>query len=429
MSGGVQDGQPVSAGVTNPAFIIKNADDTTPSKLGLGSTASDQGPAITWTQQQLNSILSAIGYGRNLAYNALPTWAQNFVGAVNDTYAMRIAALVALFSGSTGHTHSGTDGQGPKIAATSLANLASGNVLGNISGSTAAPSAVPVAIGPSATTIAIRDANGNSRFNNIVETLVSIASAAGTTVLTAASVAYQQLTGTTTQTFQMPVGTTLPPDWSITLINRSTGNMTINNAGSTLLQTLKTGTSALLICTDNTSSNAVWDITVFGGGSGGGGGSSLRWVEDASAPSPIQEFDNLVYLFEIGGNQFLWALVKVPSTYTAGSPVKLLLPIYNPDSTGTMLIQSVAALIRSGVDPMNTTTNQHTSSNSAITLSSGTVNIDQVLSLDLTDSAGKINSVAVSPNDLIRVVIERSVSDTAADAHRALVYGSEVTFS
>ena len=121
---GVLDGQPVDAAVTNPAFINKNIDDTTPSRLGLGSTIPAQGPAITWTQQEFNSIDTFIGKIQNTAATAYPPWSTNIVGASTDSLLSRTEDITILFSGSSaiGHTHNGTDGQGPNLSADSIIN-------------------------------------------------------------------------------------------------------------------------------------------------------------------------------------------------------------------------------------------------------------------------------------------------------------------
>ncbi len=101
---------------------------------------------------------------------------------------------------------------------------------------------------------------------------------------------------------------------------------------------------------------------------------------------------------------------------------------YSPDSSGDVLLQSVATLIRVGTDLISSTTNQRTSTNAAVTLSGGTVSIPQALSLDLSDASGQINGVAVSPGDLIIVQFVRG-TDTATSDVNVPVYGTEVSFS
>ena len=63
-------------------------------------------------------------------------------------------------------------------------------------------------------------------------------------------------------------------------------------------------------------------------------------------------------------------------------------------------MQSLSTLVRSGVDAISTTTNQRTSTNAAV---ANIVDTPQIATLDITDSSGQINSVAVSANDLIKV--------------------------
>jgi hypothetical protein len=163
-------------------------------------------------------------------------------------------------------------------------------------------------------------------------------------------------------------------------------------------------------------------------GSGGGGGGSLRWVEDANAPIPEVENLQQVYMYSAGLGQSLYALIKVPQSYIAGFPIALKMSFYSPDSSGTALLQTVATLIKSGVDVISDTTNQRTSTNAAVTLSAGTVNIPQVVSFDLTSTTGQINSIAVAANDLIKVQLTRG-TDTATSDIRALTYGTEATFT
>jgi CHASE3 domain sensor protein len=167
-------------------------------------------------------------------------------------------------------------------------------------------------------------------------------------------------------------------------------------------------------------------------GSGGGGGGSLQWVEDDSSPEPAIDSHVRVYKFQSFATsavtQNLYAMVKVPASYTAGSQVTMKLTAYSPDSSGTMLMQSVSTLVRTGTDVISSTTNQRTSTNAAITLGAGTVSKPQALSLDLSSSTGQINGVSISAGDLILVALKRA-TDTATSDVNVPVYGAEVTFA
>jgi hypothetical protein len=91
-------------------------------------------------------------------------------------------------------------------------------------------------------------------------------------------------------------------------------------------------------------------------------------------------------------------------------------------------MQTVATLIRPGTDAITSTTNQRTSTNSALNLSGGTVNIPQLIAFDLSSSIGQINGVNISSGDLIIVKLTRSAVDTATGQAKALLFASETTF-
>lgn len=161
-------------------------------------------------------------------------------------------------------------------------------------------------------------------------------------------------------------------------------------------------------------------------GSGGGGG-SLSWVEDAASPLASVENNAQIYLFQSGLGQKLYALIRVPSGYVAGSQIKLKLTFYSGDSSGTALIQATSTLIRPGTTAMTSTANQYTSTNAAVSLSVGSVDVPQALDLDLSSTAGVIN-IAVAAGDLIKVELTRGTDTSALDL-KVPVYGAEVSFS
>lgn len=162
-------------------------------------------------------------------------------------------------------------------------------------------------------------------------------------------------------------------------------------------------------------------------GSAGGGG-SLQWVESDNAPSPtIDSMGNRTFSFEAGLAQTLYTAIKVPKSYTAGSPIKLLVPFYHPDASGTCLFQTVATLIRPGTSAYNSTTNQRTSTNSAVSLGAGTQNIPQMVEFDISSSSGQINGQAIAADDIIYIALSRG-TDTATSNAELLAYIAELTF-
>lgn len=355
---GVLDGQPVSQSITNPAFINKNVDDVMSNKLGFNRPFS--GPSIADIQQAINNIYTASGVSETstgTAYNTTPNTITN-----GDTYQLALSKLAKKFAGATGHTHDGTDGNGPLIASvTSFA--ASGDLVASTGG------------------ITIGAASG-AQFTNL----------GGGNFLISATGHVDSLAAS-------------------------------GNSGLHGNVVLATGSGIQM-----TQSGQVITIAASGALGGGGGGGSLIWIEGVNAPIPIQEYGNEVYDFDAGLTQQLSTCLKTPSSFLGGNQITLKSLFYSAAASGTLLMQTVSTLVRTGVDAISSTTNQRTSTNSALTLSAGTNNIPQAVSFDLTDSTGKINGVSVSAGDLILVTLKRG-TDTSTPTAKALVFASESKFS
>jgi hypothetical protein len=150
-----------------------------------------------------------------------------------------------------------------------MATLGANSVIGNATGSTATPSAVPMTSAPTASTLVFRDANGNYQVNNVTENAATTPTAGATTTLTIASAAIQQFTGSSTQTVVLPNATTLPVGWQTTITNRSSGAVTVNMNGGSLLQTMAASSYAIITCISNGTAAGTWD-TIYGAGGGSG---------------------------------------------------------------------------------------------------------------------------------------------------------------
>lgn len=110
------------------------------------------------------------------------------------------------------------------------------------------PTGTGVATAATASTLALRDADGNFAINNVLEGYTTTATAAGTTTLTVASTQGQFFTGTTTQTVRMPVTSTLSLGYDFYIVNNSTGLVTVQSSGANTIVILAAGTSALFTC-------------------------------------------------------------------------------------------------------------------------------------------------------------------------------------
>jgi hypothetical protein len=163
-------------------------------------------------------------------------------------------------------------------------------------------------------------------------------------------------------------------------------------------------------------------------GLGGGGGGALRIVEGANSPVKTFESEMEVYEFEPGQSQELFLAIRVPYSYTAGSPINLRILWTCASTSGNALINAVSTLIRSEIDAATILTNQRTTTNAAITMSSSNDLEPQKIVLDISSSIGEINAVAISAGDLIKIKIKES-SSTVADVIKLIPDACEVTFS
>jgi hypothetical protein len=144
---------------------------------------------------------------------------------------------------------------------TPLGTIASGTWQGTTVGVSYGGTGVTASSG--ANSVVLRDANQNTSLNNIFRNITSTVSAAGTTVLTAASSFTQVLTGTLAQTYQLPDATTLTNGASFQFNNNSTGALSIVNNGSGPVATVAAGGATQLFLTSTSTANGTWDTHGF----------------------------------------------------------------------------------------------------------------------------------------------------------------------
>lgn len=171
-----------------------------------------------------------------------------------------------------------------------------------------------------------------------------------------------------------------------------------------------------------------WVLISSSGSGGGAGGMRVKVNLDVDAPFQLFLNNTSKLRFTDALAQQCFFSFKVPAGYQLGSPIALKSLFDAAGSAGTVLFQTVATLIRAGIDSTSSTTNQRTSTNAAITQTVGTSGVEQPLSNDLTSSSGQINGVDVSPGDFILVKFSRG-TDTATFPADLLEESLEVTFS
>ena len=214
----------------------------------------------------------------NTTYYTLTDGAQWEVGIGTYSTSGPTLARTTVLSNSNGNTSpitlsGGTSQVFVTYTAEKSVNLdASDNVtpLGTIASGTWQGTTVGVSYGGTGVTassgansVVLRDANENTSLNNIFRNITSTVSAAGTTVLTAASSFTQVLTGSTTQTYQLPDATTLINGASFQFNNNSTGALSIVNNGSGAVATVAAGGATQLFLTSTSTANGTWDTHGF----------------------------------------------------------------------------------------------------------------------------------------------------------------------
>jgi hypothetical protein len=136
------------------------------------------------------------------------------------------------------------------------------------------------------------------QYGSIVQGTTSTATAAGTTTLVNTSSQIQNFTGTAIQTIVLPNATTMSNGQSFEIYNSSTGALTVNKNGGSLISNVASNIALVVKLTDNSSAAGIWVVqsSASTGGSAGvnyivdtDGSAIGAWVTyaDAAATSPV----------------------------------------------------------------------------------------------------------------------------------------------
>ena len=208
-------------------------------------TAALSGNATTATTLQNARTIAISG--------AVTGTATSFNGSANITVATTVSASAGgiIYGSST----------------TAYASTAAG-VAGQLltSGGAGAPTWTSTATAATASTVALRDANANLTADNFINVVETTATAAGITALTIASGGTQVFTGTTTQTVTLPT-TSVVPGQSWTIINQSSGAVTVYSSSGANVTTLATLTTGVFTSVANAPIGAAgWVAQILGAG-------------------------------------------------------------------------------------------------------------------------------------------------------------------
>ena len=245
--------------------------------LALNDRVQQQGTANTTVSFTLTTSVTGfqsfavIGNGNTTYYGATDASGNWEVGigtyATSGPTLTRTTILASSNSGSA-VTFSGTVNVFVTYPSEKSVNLdGSGNVsaLGTVASGIWQGTTIGVAYGGTgvtsssgASSVVIRDANSNIVTNNFLAGYTAVTAAGGTTVLTSASSYYQRLGGSTTQTFQLPVGTTMALGQAFVFDNDSSGTLTIVDNASATVDTIPSGGYGYIFCEDNSTSAGSW---------------------------------------------------------------------------------------------------------------------------------------------------------------------------
>lgn len=190
-------------------------------------------PAITLT---LGAITPTTVNG-----NTFTTGSSTYTGTAAQTYTFP-TTTATIARTDAGQTFTGVQVMtSPALTTPAITGLATGT---GVSSST------------TASTLASRDANGNSAFININFGTASTVTAAGTSTLTVASSYRRFYTGSTTQTVVMPVASTLVVGQKWLITNTSSGLVTIQSSGANTILILAANTTVEMICTTASGTDA-----------------------------------------------------------------------------------------------------------------------------------------------------------------------------
>jgi hypothetical protein len=111
-----------------------------------------------------------------------------------------------------------------------------------------------------ASSVVLRDANGNITTNATFNGFTSVAASGTPIVLTAASTPVYQVTGSGGQVIQLPNATTLSNGAIFSFNNnQSSGAITVNNASATLIASVPSGGYVTIVLLSNATSAGSWD--------------------------------------------------------------------------------------------------------------------------------------------------------------------------
>lgn len=272
-----------TTGTTTTNLVFSTSPTLVTPVLGVATATSINGATIT--SGTLNGSVTGTNTGDQTITNSSDATSHTVtLSASGGTVQLIEGSNITLTTGGTGSAGTVTiasTGGGLTVGSTAIASgtgtrllyETSGNVLGEITGATSDGTKVTLT---------------KPSINNIEGTYTTTATAAGTTTLTVSSTYEQYFTGVTTQTCVMPDATTLTVGMGYRIVNNSTGVVTVNKNGGTLIKAMAAGTELFVQVTDISSAAGTYstgystDLAV-----GTGTATNITFAAGTTSVSPI----------------------------------------------------------------------------------------------------------------------------------------------
>jgi hypothetical protein len=301
---------------------------------------------------------------------------------------------------------------------------------------------------------------GNMAASKFVPGYTATTAAAGTTVLTADSNYYQNLVGTTTQTFQLPDATTLLVGTTFIFDNNSTGVLTIVDNASGAVDTLPSGAAGFVYLANNstvagswnrhsflpvtydfnattanfgnaTITNAVWNGTTIASGYGGTGLTTFTAANNAIYSTSSSALAAGTLPIQAGGT--------AATTFTANGVLygngTSALGVTASGTTGQVLIGNtgaapswgtVSSSLVSSFSAGSTGLTPNTATTGAVTLG-GTLDVDNGGTGQTTYTDGQLLIGNSTGNTLTKATLTQGTGITITNGAGAITIASSIT--
>ena len=258
------------------------------------------------------------------------------------------------------------------------------------------PTGTGVATAATASTLTLRDANANLTANAIIPGFTTTTTAAGTTTLTIASTQVQVFTGSSTETVSLPT-TSVVAGAQYTIINNSTGVVTVQSSGLNTITAMAASTTATftaVVATPTTAANWSSDYITAGSSSSG-------------MLAPVQHHTNGTETFTISSG----SVTQINGTTIQAQSVSIgdrILILNAPATTGTGT--SFAMTTQPG--------------NGIYVVTSNTTNLSVSRATDLSGSVNPAGLTVASENAVAGWMTQAIFTVTTPSSAAAFTYGS-----